>query len=58
MNIVIKITPNEKGNPPDKLADAELHFIDSELDGFKLIGDGEIEGSSSSVESVSGGVKS
>jgi hypothetical protein len=38
MEIVIKITPNEKGNPPGKLADAELHFIDGELDGLKLIG--------------------
>jgi len=38
MNIVVKITPNEKGNPRDKLADAELHFIDGELDGLKLIG--------------------
>jgi len=26
------------GNPPGKLADAELHFIDGELDGLKLIG--------------------
>ena len=25
-------------NPPGKLADAELHFIDGELDGLKLIG--------------------
>jgi hypothetical protein len=33
-----KITPNDKGNPPGKLADAELHFIDGELDGLKLIG--------------------
>ena len=40
MNIVVKITPNEKGNPPGKLADAELHFIDGELDGLKLIGFG------------------
>ena len=38
MQIVIKITPNEKGNPPGKLADAELHFIDGDLDGLKLIG--------------------
>jgi hypothetical protein len=38
MTIVIKITPNEKGNPPGKVADAELHFIDGELDGLKLIG--------------------
>jgi hypothetical protein len=38
MAIVVKITPNDKGNPPGKLADAELHFIDGELDGLKLIG--------------------
>src|SRR5437762_9178868 len=38
MALVVKITPNEKGNPPGKLADAELHFIDGELDGLKLIG--------------------
>ena len=38
MTLVVKITPNEKGNPPGKLADAELHFIDGELDGLKLIG--------------------
>jgi hypothetical protein len=40
MHIVVKITPNEKGNPPGKLADAELHFIDGELDGLRLIGFG------------------
>jgi hypothetical protein len=34
----IKITPNDKGNPPGKLADAELHFIDGPLAGLKLIG--------------------
>jgi hypothetical protein len=38
MSIVVKITPNDRGNPPGKLADAELHFIDGELDGLKLIG--------------------
>ena len=38
MSIVVKITPNDKGNPAGKLADAELHFIDGELDGLKLIG--------------------
>src|SRR5882724_13356970 len=38
MSIVVRITPNDKGNPPGKLADAELHFIDGELDGLKLIG--------------------
>ena len=36
--MVVKIVPNEKGNPPGKLADAELHFTDGALDGLKLIG--------------------
>ena len=34
----VKITPNDKGNPPGKLADAELHFTEGPLDGLKLIG--------------------
>src|SRR5882672_8962874 len=38
MSLTVKISPNDKGNPPGKLADAELHFIDGELDGLKLIG--------------------
>ena len=38
--MVVKITPNEKGNPPGKLADAELHFTEGELEGLKLIGFG------------------
>jgi hypothetical protein len=38
--MVVKITPNEKGNPPGKLADAELHFTDGVLEGLKLIGFG------------------
>ena len=38
MNLVVKIAPNDKGNPPGKLADAELHFTDGVLDGLKLIG--------------------
>ena len=38
MSLVVKITPNDRGNPPGKLADAELHFTDGELDGLKLIG--------------------
>ena len=33
-----KIVPNDKGTPPGKLADAELHFTDGVLDGLKLIG--------------------
>jgi len=36
--VVVKITPNEKGNPPGKLADAELHFLEGPLKGLKLIG--------------------
>ena len=38
MNTIVKIVPNEKSNPPGKLADAELHFTDGVLDGLKLIG--------------------
>ena len=36
--VTVKITPNDKGNPPGKLADAELHFGDGPLEGLKLIG--------------------
>jgi hypothetical protein len=38
--VTIKITPNDRGNPPGKLADAELHFADGDgpLEGLKLIG--------------------
>ena len=36
--MVVKITPNDKGNPPGKLADAELHFSDGVFEGLKLIG--------------------
>jgi hypothetical protein len=36
--LIVKITPNDKGNPPGKLADAELHFTDGPLSGLKLIG--------------------
>lgn len=36
--MTIKILPNDKGNPPGKLADAELHFTEGVLDGLKLIG--------------------
>ncbi|MBS1819843.1 MAG: hypothetical protein JSU08_18065 [Acidobacteria bacterium] len=38
--MIIRITPNDKGNPPGKLADAELHFTDGPLEGMKLIGFG------------------
>src|SRR5262245_15369352 len=36
--MTIKITPNDKGNPPGKLADAEVHFADGVFDGLKLVG--------------------
>jgi hypothetical protein len=38
--MLVKITPNEKGNPPGKLADAEVHFTEGVLEGLKLIGFG------------------
>jgi hypothetical protein len=37
-NMTVKIVVNDKGNPPGKLADAELHFMDGPLEGLKLIG--------------------
>lgn len=36
--MTIKIIANDSGNPPGKLADAELHFINGPLEGLKLIG--------------------
>jgi hypothetical protein len=36
--MTVKITPNDKGNPPGKLAEAELHFTDGPLAGLKMIG--------------------
>ncbi len=36
--MVVKITPNDKNNPPGKLAEAELHFTEGALEGLKLIG--------------------
>ena len=38
--MTVKIVANDKGNPPGKLADAELHFSEGPLDGLKLIGFG------------------
>jgi hypothetical protein len=38
LTVIVKITPNDKGNPPGKLADAELHFTEGVLEGLKLIG--------------------
>ena len=36
--MTIKFSPNDKGTPAGKLADAELHFSGGPLDGLKLIG--------------------
>src|SRR5262245_26843020 len=36
--VVVRITPNDKNNPPGKLADAEVHFTEGVLEGMKLIG--------------------
>jgi len=38
--MTLKILPNHKGNPPGKLAEAELHFTEGPLEGLKLIGFG------------------
>jgi hypothetical protein len=32
--MTIKIIPSDKGNPPAKLADAELHFTSGPLEGL------------------------
>jgi hypothetical protein len=36
--VTVKIIANDRGNPPGKLAAAELHFNDGVLAGLKLIG--------------------
>lgn len=36
--MTVKFTPNDKGTPAGKLADAELHFSGGTLGGLKLIG--------------------
>jgi hypothetical protein len=36
--MVIKIVLNDKGSPPGKLADVELHFTEGPLEGLKLAG--------------------
>jgi hypothetical protein len=38
--MTVKFLLNDKGSPPGKLADAELHFLGGPLDGLKLIGFG------------------
>ena len=36
--MIVKITTNDKGTPPGKLAEAEIHFEDGYLNGLKLVG--------------------
>ena len=36
--MVVKIMPNEKGQPNGKLADAEVHFTEGAFDGLRLLG--------------------
>ena len=36
--MTVKFIPNDKGSPPGKLADAELHFSGGPLDALKLVG--------------------
>jgi hypothetical protein len=31
--MTVHISPNDRGNPPGKLADAELHFTEGPLEG-------------------------
>ena len=50
VNVVI--IPNDRTNPPGKLADAELHFTDGVLGGLKLIGFGIWERRSGSGRNV------
>jgi len=38
MSIHVHFISNDKGNPPGKLADAELHFTAGPLTGLKLVG--------------------
>jgi hypothetical protein len=50
--VTVKIVPNDKGNPPGKLADAELHFTSGPLEGLKLIGFGVWERKTGSGRNV------
>ncbi len=36
--MLVKIMPNDKGTPTGKLADAEVHFTEGELQGLRLLG--------------------
>jgi len=48
--ITVKISPNDRGNPAGKLADAELHFGgESPLAGLKLIADAGLQAQTHAV---------
>jgi hypothetical protein len=51
-NLTVRVVMNDRGNPPGKLADAELHFAGGPLDGLKLIGFGIWERRSGSGRNV------
>jgi hypothetical protein len=36
--MIVKILPNDRGEPPNKLADAELLFEEGALTGLRLVG--------------------
>jgi hypothetical protein len=36
--MTVKITPNDRGTPPGKLAEVEVHFDDGDFQGLKLVG--------------------
>jgi hypothetical protein len=38
LTMTVKITANDKGTPPGKLAEAEIHFDDGYFQGLKLVG--------------------
>lgn len=38
--VEVAFSPNDRGNPPGKLADAELRFTEGPLAGLKLVGFG------------------
>src|SRR4029453_18967355 len=51
-SMTVKIKPNDKGSPDERLADPELHFDDGPLAGLKLIGFGIWERKSGSGRNV------
>lgn len=50
--MLVKFSPNDRGNPPGKLADAEVHFTEGPFAGLKLIGFGVWERKSGNGRNV------